>query len=273
MKYYEVNLKVNSEFTEIMLAELADIGYDSFLETEEGLQAYIEEDLYDPEALEQVIDDYKELTSLTYTIQSIHQQNWNKEWESNFSPIDINGKVYVRATFHDPAPESYLQEIIIVPKMSFGTGHHETTEQMIALQMDIDHKGKSVLDVGTGTGILAIMAHKLGAKRIHAFDIDEWSVENGMENFQLNGITDITIEQATIEDQGEETYDIVLANINRNVLLAEIPKYVHLTNEYLIVSGFYTKDVADIEAVAKPSGLKKVKLISKNDWTAVVFKK
>lgn len=273
MKYYEVNLKVNTEFTEIMLAELADIGYDSFLETEEGLLAYIEEEHFDPEVLDELISEYKDQTKLSYSTTPIVQQNWNKEWENNFSPIDINGKVYVRATFHDPAPESYLHEIIIVPKMSFGTGHHETTEQMIALQMEIDHQSKSVLDVGTGTGILAIMANKLGATRIHSFDIDEWSVENGMENFQLNDIDNITIEQATIDEQGEETYDIVLANINRNVLLAEIPKYARLANEYLIVSGFYTKDVADIEAVAKPSGLKKVKLISKNDWTAVVFKK
>lgn len=273
MEYFEINLKVETAFAEILLAEMSAIGFDSFVETDDGLLAYIEKDHFDQAELDALINEYQNSTHLEYIIKPVAKQNWNKEWESHFSPIDVEGKVYIRATFHDPAPANYLHEIVIVPKMSFGTGHHETTSQMITLQMDINHKGKSVLDVGTGTGILAIMAHKLGATKIHAFDIDEWSVENGEENFHLNGTDNISIDQSTIDKQNDDKYDIVLANINRNVLLNEIPKYAERCNDYLIVSGFYNKDLEAILSVAEPSGFKKVKHISKNDWAAVVFSK
>jgi ribosomal protein L11 methyltransferase len=157
--------------------------------------------------------------------------------------------------------------------MSFGTGHHETTSQVLELQMDIDHKGKSVLDVGTGTGILAIFASKLGAEKIHAFDIDEWSVENTIENISLNNTPEITVNQGTIADQKIEQYDIVIANINRNILLDEIPQYVKFMKKgaYLLLSGFYEHDVPEIESKCNEQGLKKLKQISKNNWAAVVF--
>ena len=157
--------------------------------------------------------------------------------------------------------------------MSFGTGHHETTSQVLELQMDIDHKGKSVLDVGTGTGILAIFASKLGAEKIHAFDIDEWSVENTIENISLNNTPEITVSQGTIADQKIEEYDIVIANINRNILLDEIPHYVKFMKNgaSLLLSGFYEHDVPEIESKCNEQGLKKLKQISKNNWAAVVF--
>jgi ribosomal protein L11 methyltransferase len=273
MEFYEIDLTIESDFAEVLLAELAEIGFDSFLDKEDGLLAYITEDLFDERALKDLMERYASKTSLSYSLKKIKKQNWNKEWEDNFHPIDVVGKVYIRADFHAAAADSYSHEIIVVPKMSFGTGHHETTAQMIELQLDIDHKAKSVLDVGTGTGILAIMAHKLGAARIHSFDIDEWSVENGEENYQLNGIDNITIEKGTIDTQKPEVFDIVLANINRNILLDEIPKYAEFTGDYLLVSGFYEHDIADIHAVAEKSGFKKVKHISKNNWAAVVFRK
>jgi ribosomal protein L11 methyltransferase len=144
---------------------------------------------------------------------------------------------------------------------------------MMELQLDIDHTEKAVLDVGTGTGILAILAAKLGATKVHAFDIDEWSVENTIENIQLNGTDLVTIELGTINTQKKEVYDIVLANINRNILLDEIPKYATFTSEYLLLSGFYEHDIADIQQKAEACGLKKIKHISKNNWAAVVFKK
>lgn len=273
MEYIEVDIKVNSDFAEILLAELAETGYESFMETDGGLLAYILKDQFNESLLEKLMTRYQAKTSLSYTVNAIEKQNWNKEWETHFSPIDVDGKVYIRATFHEPAPTGYQHEIIIVPKMSFGTGHHETTSQMISLQLDIDHQNKSVLDVGTGTGILAVMAHLLGASRIHSFDIDEWSVENGLENYELNRTENITIEQGTIHDIQPEMFDIVLANINRNVLLDEIPVYAGFSKDYLLVSGFYIQDIPDIEAVAVKSGFKKVTWTSKNNWAAIVFRK
>lgn len=271
MDFFELDLNVDPDFAEILLAELAEIGFDSFLEKEDGLLAYITEELFDDRAFKMLMENYAARIPLSYGLKKIRRQNWNKEWEENFHPIEVAGKVYIRATFHDPG--NFEHEIIIVPKMSFGTGHHETTAQMIGLQLDIDHQQKSVLDVGTGTGILAIMAHKLGAGRIHSFDIDEWSVENGRENYALNGVPHITIEQGTISSQKPEVYDIVLANINRNILLEEIPVYAAFTRDYLLVSGFYEQDIPDIQAVAEAAGFKKVKQISKNNWAAVVFRK
>ncbi len=273
MDFLELDLTVDAEFAEILLAELAEIGFDSFLEKEDGLLAYIGEELFDDRALKMLMEKYASRVPLSYGLKKVRRQNWNKEWEENFPPLDVNGKVYIRATFHDPAPPSFSHEIIIVPKMSFGTGHHETTSQMIELQMDIDHRGKSVLDVGTGTGILAIMAHQLGAARIHSFDIDEWSVENGRENYALNSTKDITISQGTIQSQEPAVYNIVLANINRNILLDEIPRYADFTSDYLLVSGFYVQDIPDIQSAAEASGFKKVREISKNNWAAVVFRK
>ncbi len=273
MDFLELDLSVDTEFAEILLAELAEIGFDSFLEKEEGLLAYITEELFDEKAFKMLMENYAARIPLSYGLRKVKRQNWNKEWEENFHPIEVAGKVYIRATFHAPAPEIFEHEIIIVPKMSFGTGHHETTSQMIGLQLEVDHAGKSVLDVGTGTGILAIMAHKLGAERIHSFDIDEWSVENGRENYELNGMPHITIEQGTINSQKPEVYDIVLANINRNILLEEIPRYAAFTGSHLLVSGFYEQDIPDIQAVAEAAGFKKMKQISKNNWAAVVFRK
>jgi ribosomal protein L11 methyltransferase len=273
MDFFELDLNIDPDFAEILVAELAEIGFDSFLDKEDGLLAYIPEELLEEQALKLLMEKYAEKVPLHYSLSKVVRQNWNKEWESNFHPIEVEGKVYIRATFHDPAPESFMHEILIVPKMSFGTGHHETTAQMIALQLDIDHKGKSVLDVGTGTGILAIMAKQLGAAAVHSFDIDEWSVENGKENYSLNGVPEISIVQGTIQNEIDKAYDIVLANINRNILLEEIPLYAKFSSDYLLVSGFYEHDIVDIEAVAVANGFKKIKQISKNKWAAVVFRK
>lgn len=273
MDYFELSLTVEPDFSEILMAELAEIGFDSFVETDEGLQAYVLESEFQERDLKQLMENYADKTPLSYSLKKIEKQNWNEEWESNFSPIEVLDKVYIRATFHEPAAAKYEHEIIITPKMSFGTGHHETTSQMMELQLEIDHEGKDILDVGTGTGILAILAAKLGAKKIHAFDIDEWSVENAIENIGLNNTELVSIELGTIDSQKAEIYDIVLANINRNILLAEIPKYATFTKDYLLLSGFYEHDIADIQQKAEDSGFKKIKHISKNNWAAIVFKK
>lgn len=273
MDYIELDLVIDADFAEILVAELAEIGFDSFLDKEDGILAYVTEENFQEKPFKQLMEDYASRTALSYTLKGVKKQNWNEQWEENFQPINVADKVFIRATFHEPATDDFEHEIIIVPKMSFGTGHHETTSQMIELQLDIDHQDKSVLDVGTGTGILAVMAKKLGAAKIHTFDIDEWSVENALENYQLNKIADINVEKGTIDTQKAGVYDIVLANINRNILLEEIPKYAVFCSDYLLVSGFYELDVEDIERVAGASGFKKVKQISKNNWVAVVFRK
>ncbi len=275
MSYIELTLQVEPDFSDILVAELAEIGFDSFIDTSDGIQAYVLSSDFSDILLKQLMENYANKTAISYSLKKIEKQNWNKEWESNFTPISVADKVYIRATFHEPADESYAHEIIITPKMSFGTGHHETTSQVLELQLGIDHSNKSVMDVGTGTGILAILASKLGAKHITAFDIDEWSVENTLENIELNNTPNINVERGTIETQHSAQYDIVLANINRNILLTEIPIYEKFMGEkaLLIVSGFYANDVQEIESKAVSCGLKIIRKINKNNWAAVVFSK
>jgi len=274
MSFVELTLSLHPDFSEILVAELAEIGFDSFVETDEGLQAYITFELWDESELNGLLDRYQAVAQLEAHWQILEKQNWNETWEKSFSPIQVDDTLLVRATFH-PADPAFPMEIIITPKMSFGTGHHETTSQVMSLQLELDHQGKSVLDVGTGTGILAILAAKLGATEVHGFDIDEWSVENTLENIELNDTSHVTVSQGTIQDQQTKPYDIVLANINRNILLAEIPLYVQCMapQSHLFVSGFYVHDAPDIEAVAEAQGLKKIKTKSKNGWAAIVFQR
>lgn len=272
MDYIELTLQIDADFVEILMAELGELGFESFVETEDGLEAYVQEDIFDDMAVKKMLEDYAARTAISYQFKKIARQNWNEEWEKNFQPIQIGEQIYVRADFHEPKP-GFAYEIIITPKMSFGTGHHETTSMVMEHQLNIDHINKKVLDVGTGTGILAVLASKLGAAQISAFDIDEWSVENTIENVQLNGVSNVSVRQGTIEDEPKDTYDIVLANINRNILLSQIPAYVTFLKKGgdLIVSGFYEKDIADIQTVAESVGLKKIAQLSKNNWAAVVF--
>ncbi|MFT7248792.1 MAG: ribosomal protein L11 methyltransferase [Arcticibacterium sp.] len=274
MDYFEANIEVNAEFGEILIAELAEIGFDTFLENDSGLQSYITEELFDDIQFKLLMEEYASKTKLFYSLKKIAKQNWNAEWESSFDPIEVEDKILVRAHFHKSKP-GFNHEIIITPKMSFGTGHHETTSQMMAMQLEIDHSKKTVLDVGTGTGILAILAEKLGATKIKAFDIDEWSVENTKENIQLNNCQNIEISQGTIEDESDYDYDIILANINRNILLDEIGIYSKFLKDkgILLLSGFYEKDISEIEACCSEHRLKKTKHISKKEWAAVVFSK
>jgi ribosomal protein L11 methyltransferase len=224
--------------------------------------------------VKQLLESYADRTSISYSIKGIAQQNWNAEWEKHFEPIKVADKVYVRAAFHAPNL-GFEYNIVITPKMSFGTGHHETTSMVMELQLGIDHEDKAVLDVGTGTGILSILAAKLGASEIKAFDIDEWSVENTEENQQLNNVPNMDVRLGTIQDEPAAVYDIVLANINRNILLDEIPVYATFMKlgGYLIVSGFYKHDELGIQEVAQKNGLEKIDSKSKNQWAAIVFKK
>lgn len=276
MDFVQITLFVADEFNDILTAELSQYGYDTFMETDEGLCAYITEDIFSEADLQEVLHKYRELAGeIKYTIEKIEKKNWNEDWEKNFEPLIIGDTCSVRASFH-PEPAGVTYDIVINPKMSFGTGHHETTTLMIENQLTVDQKEKRVLDMGCGTAILAILASKLGAAGVVAVDIEDWTVENARENAELNNCPNIEVrlgDAAVIEQ--EQPFDIILANINRNVLLADLPVYeqVLASGGTLIMSGFYTEDVDMIKYKASMVRLNFKSIRIKNNWVSVVFEK
>jgi ribosomal protein L11 methyltransferase len=274
MDFIEVTLKVNADYADILIAELGELGFDAFVETEEGFSAYIDEDKFSQARLEETINRYTDLTQLSYTSQTIARQNWNEEWERNFEPLFIDEQVSVRASFHQK-PEAAKYDIVINPKMSFGTGHHETTTLMIENQLTLNHQGKRVLDMGCGTGILAIMAGELGATEIVAVEIEDWTVENARENAGINNYSQIDVRLGGVETiAGDKPYDIILANINRNVLLEDMPAYVEVLKKEgtLLLSGFYTEDLPAIQEKASEQKLTYISHRVKNNWVSAIFK-
>jgi len=274
LDYIELKVFTDSDFAEIVTAELAEIGFESFIETDEGLNAYIVEEIFDKNNIEEIFSKYATQTLITFEFSRVEKKNWNDEWEKNYDTVKIDDICLIRASFHPS--EGFPYEIIINPKMSFGTGHHETTYLMIKNQLKISHVHKVVLDVGCGTGILGIMASKLAASYVEAFDIEEWAVENARENFELNDCKNSNVQLGTIETLHlNKTFDIILANINRNILLKEIPKYSHLLNidGFLLLSGFYESDAEEIKECAVSGGLKEIEKSVKNSWSAVIYQK
>jgi ribosomal protein L11 methyltransferase len=274
MDYIQVSITCLEEYREILIAELAAVGFDSFLETDSGLEAYVPQDLFARASFDEVIATYREPAALTVVEGILPKVNWNEEWEKNYDPIEVDKLVYVRASFHAPQP-GFRYEIVINPKMSFGTGHHATTFQLLSMQGKIDHQGKQVLDVGSGTGILAIMAHLLGAKQVEAFDIDSWCVDNGNENFDLNGVS-TRMGLGTIREVNPQgPYELILANINKNVLLDELAIYSGLLTSQglLLLSGFYSEDIADLVQAASAQGLTLTMQTTKDNWAALCLQK
>jgi ribosomal protein L11 methyltransferase len=276
MEYIGLDIDCNPEFTEIIVAELGEVGFDSFLENEAGLEAYCPKDLFNNEQMEEVFTRYNGVFEFEYAFKEIARVNWNEEWEKNYDPIVINNDIYVRATFHAPKPE-FKYEIVIQPKMSFGTGHHSTTSMVLSNQMSIDHVGKTVLDAGTGTGILAVMAKMLGATSIYANDVDDWCIQNCQENVEMNNAADVKVLLGTVPQLAFESqkFDIVLANINKNVLLSELQEYARIikTNGTLVLSGFYESDFEDINNKAKEVGFEFVTYKTLLNWCSPIFKK
>lgn len=268
-----LEVQCNQEFSDILIAELAELGFDSFEEKEDGFSASVLATVFEQSAVGEMLERYAALTSITSKKTEVTRENWNEEWEKNYDPISVLDKCYIRATFHEAKP-GFPYEIVINPKMSFGTGHHATTWLMVKQQMEVAHQGKRVLDVGTGTGILAIMAGLLGAKELEAFDIDDWSVENARENFELNNIKNVKLDLGTISSvKPSGTFDIILANINRNVLLEELPVYEQLLRKegHLLLSGFYEQDIAAIDELANKLNLKMLRSEMREQWTVLVY--
>lgn len=275
MNYQEVNIEINTEFAEIIIAELSQIGYESFIDTLEGVQAYIPVNLFEEMALQTIQQQYQDLFKFQYQSRIIEQQNWNAKWESEYKPVIVAEKCVIKSDFHQ-LDKKYPYEILINPKMSFGTGHHETTTMMLEHQLEINHQDKDVLDAGCGTGILSIMASKRGAKYIDAIDIDEWAINNTLENIKLNHCTQIQAVQATVKEAPlKEKYAIILANINRNVLLDEISTYRQYIVEkgVLVLSGFYQEDHDMICQTATENSFTKIAEKTRNNWLSIRFQK
>ena len=273
MFYTRLTAKCNADYAEILMAELAEIGFDTFLEIDGGFEAYVEEDRFDKQGVAALKEKYQAVTDLNFASDKIEKKNWNEEWEKNYQPIIVDDRCLIRASFHN-IPGKFEYEIIITPKMSFGTGHHQTTYLMIKAQMGIDHKGKRVMDAGCGTAILSIMACKLGASSVEAFDIDEWSVINGKENIEVNNCSNINIQQGKISEVGLlGSFDIILANINKNVLLAEIRSYVSFLKPggKLLLSGFYVHDIPDLLAEAAKYKLTEVTRDERETWATLLL--
>jgi ribosomal protein L11 methyltransferase len=254
--------------SDILIAALGEIGFESFVENDNGFEAYISEDQEKTIDLKELsFEDFK----FSFEKDKIEQVNWNEEWEKNFEPVLVEDLLLIRAPFHAPV-KNVKHEIVIVPKMSFGTGHHDTTWLMCKQLFDLDLKNKSVLDMGTGTGILAIVAKKLGASPIVGIDIDEWSAENAKENCIANDCAEIEIrlgDKDLLSDYKE--FDVILANINKNVLKIQLPFYSKLLkqNGTLLMSGFFTTDVDELEKFANKHGLKLMERYAKNNWAVM----
>ncbi|MFO7656544.1 MAG: 50S ribosomal protein L11 methyltransferase [Bacteroidales bacterium] len=278
MKYTAVNFKLSKptdELREIITAELNNLGYEGFIETETGIVGYIETEMFEKSVLQNLsFMNNKAFGEIVTETEFILEKNWNELWESNYEPAVISEEVVIKASFHN-LEKKYRYEVTIEPKMSFGTGHHETTSLMIKQLSSFNLHGKSVLDVGCGTGVLAILASLMGAISVTAIDINEWAIENTIENAVKNNINNIRVLSGGINVHGLELFDVLLANITRNVLLEEISLYCKKLKEggTLLLSGFLKPDLDDITLAAEKAGLKYDTYVQKKDWVAAKFLK
>ncbi len=272
--YLEFDFKINpvQPWSEILMAELIEIGFDSFTEEYDGILGYIPEELFSEDALKSISLMNNPNVEISYSFALMPNINWNEEWEKNFTPINVENKVLIRAEFHQENPN--LHEIIIQPKMSFGTGHHPTTHLMIQQMLDMDFMDKKVLDMGCGTSVLGIFAKQKDASEVVAIDIDEWSVENSIENAERNNVK-LRISQGTADNLGGEDFDIILANINRNILISDIPTYVSVLRDKgkLLLSGLCFFDVEDILEVCDKQGLRLINKQQREEWCSLLLEK
>lgn len=278
MHYYKVTYKLtpySEDASDIMIAQLGELGYESFLEIDGGFESYVQEQYYDESAIT-TIDPYIE--GVTYIVEAceVEDADWNEEWEKKyFKPIEVDGEYYVRGPQHEPNTQ-IAKEIIINPKNAFGAGHHETTGMMMHFLLNIPLRDKAVIDMGCGTGILGIMAAKEGAQKVIGIDIDEFSVENTQENCALNGVDNMEVRLGGADAiKKSDSADVFIANINRNILLEDLDKYRATLREGSIVllSGFYEEDVKMLLEKAESLGLELVEKQERNEWRALKLKK
>lgn len=263
----------NQDYRDILMATLADIGFESFVENEDNIEAYITDNNFDEEQLQSL--DLKTMFEFSYKHEIVPDKNWNEEWEKNyFKPLIISNRCLIRAPFHKNYPKAEF-EIVIEPKMAFGTGNHETTSLMIDYLLDNDLTGKTILDMGCGTGILSMLASMKKADKITAVDIDQWAFESTIENCKLNKCKNVVTFIGDASLIGDNKFDIILANIHKNILIEDMCLYNKALNDkgLLFMSGFYENDLNDIKECAFLTGLKFETSKSKNKWVAAAFKK
>jgi ribosomal protein L11 methyltransferase len=276
MDYTELHFTIESfttERLEILIATLSQLPFDSFSETDNGCKAYILSNKYNESDVNELCDQlYESLGLISYISQEIEQQNWNETWESNFDPIHIRDKCRIYASFHPLVP-GFQYNILIEPKMAFGTGHHATTEMMLEHILKSDIDDKKVLDMGAGTGVLAILASMKGASVVYAVDNDHWAYKNCIENIENNNCENVIAIEGDINSISDKFFDIILANINRNTLISDIPSYINSLNSggKLIVSGFYVDDIPAIERAANEHDLYLKQYLEKDEWASLVF--
>jgi len=277
MNYIGCFFKINSgsldlqTAIDILVAELGQVGFESFTENPDGVEAYIQKKDWNASLLTGIQILESDEVSFSYEVKEIEQVNWNEEWEKNFEPIEVDGQVSVRAPFHKDPHLKF--DIVIEPKMSFGTGHHETTHLMIQHLLQMDLKDKKVLDMGCGTGILAIFSEMKGAADIDAIDIDNWCYENSLENVERNKCRNISVFEGDASLLKPNAYDLIIANINRNILLNDMHIYAGSLRENgtVLLSGFYNEDVEKINEVAMQNGLKFKKKLERNNWVGLKY--
>ncbi len=273
--YLELNLKIEpfEPWNDVLAQDLSSIGFDSFSEEDGLLKAYIKSKDFDQSNLDKLLEAYPGV-NISSHFESIPSVNWNKEWEANFDPVEVGGRIYIRAPFHDASPDLDI-EILLTPKMSFGTGHHATTFMMMEEMLDLDLENSSVLDVGCGTSILSVLAEMLGAKDLLAIDNDDWAVENSKENIVINNSTRIIVEKAEISSVNKKSFNVILANINRNVIVNDLKKYAELLENkgHILLSGFRGDDIQMIRDLAKKIGLVYLNERVRDEWRMLHFVK
>lgn len=262
----------NENLKDMFVELLGNVGFDSFMDTDNGFSAYCPETALDEKGLGELLKMEQFVEVQIVDKQLIPDQDWNATWEASYEPVVIDETCRIRAPFHEP-DNNYKFDLCIEPKMSFGTAHHETTSQIIKLMLNDDFQGKDVLDMGSGTGVLAILAKKLGSALTVAIDNDEWAYRNALDNVKMNNEDDIVVELGDANSLNNRSFDIIIANINRNILLRDMKEYVKCLkkNGKIFFSGFYEADLILIRNEAERLGLSYVDHIKKNEWTAAVF--
>mgnify|MGYP001360984630 CR=1 FL=1 len=278
MKYIEVNFNItptSETANDVLAAQLAEIGFESFVEQQEGISAYVPIDEFSVDKINSLIEDFILDVNITFSFKEMEDKNWNEEWENNFfKPIVFEDKCVVHSSFHKPEGE-FEYDILIDPKMAFGTGHHQTTGLILKEMLNMDFKNKTVLDMGCGTAVLAILASMMGSGDVVAIDIDEWAYNNAVENVALNNINNVRVELGGAELLGNQSFDIIIANINRNILLRDIPHYANVLNPegILMLSGFYEEDIPALRVVCTNHKIELKKSANQDKWAAMICQK